>query len=88
LIGSGLSILVALAAIAKFFDLRRHTVLDEGRRREVIEQLRRDLDHAYEKVRELERDNKKTDRMMVEMKTDIKHILKSLDEIKEKLEKE
>lgn len=86
LIGSGLSIMMALIAIVKFFDLRRQTVLDEGRRHEVIEQLRRDLDHAYEKVHSLEGDSKKMDRLMAEMKTDIKHILTAIQEIKEKLE--
>ena len=53
-----------------------------GKYLEIVEGLKVDLNRAHEKVRLLESANKTAEKDIVEMKSDLKHILKSVEELK------
>lgn len=61
--------------------------MDEGKKNLEIEQMRKDLDRAHEKIRNLEGLNAVNDKDIALMKKDIEYIKVSVDEIKEILNK-
>jgi 5-bromo-4-chloroindolyl phosphate hydrolysis protein len=84
---SVLSIIVSLIAIFNFLSQRRRAAMEEGKKDNEIEQMRKDLDRAHEKIRTLENCNAVNDKDIALMKRDIEYIKVSVDEIKEILNK-
>ena len=81
-----LSMAVALIAILRFSDYKRQGAVTEGKKCAEMEQLKRDIASAHDKVRDLEREHRGFDIEIVEMKSDIKHILQSITKIEKMLE--
>ena len=81
-----LSIAMGLIAIYKFIESKRTNIMQEGRRQQEIEQLRKDLTQAHDKIRDLEKETRCFDLDLAEVKGDVKHILDSLARIERKLE--
>lgn len=61
--------------------------IDAGRRREQMATIRRDLDHAYDKIRCLEEREEKLRDSVGEMKGDVKHILETLNTLVSKFDR-
>jgi len=78
---------VGITTLLTFASNRRKTAVEEGKHLATIEELRRDLDHACDKIRTLENEARENDKRLAEMQTDIKHILKTLEEVKRALNK-
>jgi predicted nucleic acid-binding Zn-ribbon protein len=82
-IASGLA---SLAAIATFLGNRRRAAMEEGKRQQIMEQMRQDLEHAREKIRDIEGKFSVADGDMRELKTDVKHILNAIERLEGKLD--
>lgn len=82
LLVSGVSFAASVVAILRYALQRRSLVLDEGRREEIIEQLKEEIVEARKRIRELEERLSDYDIDLAEIKTDVKHILRSVDEIR------
>ncbi len=82
-----LSVMVSLITIYNFFLQRRKAAMNEGKKNLEIEQMRKDLDRAHEKIRNLEGLNAVNDKDIALMKRDIEYIKASVDEIKDILNK-
>lgn len=80
-----ISTAVGLAALYGFFDQRKKVAMSEGQRNQEFFQLRKDLDHAYEKLHALEEGVRCTENDLTEVRTDIKHILAALGRIEDTL---
>jgi hypothetical protein len=81
-----LSLVVGLAAISKFYTDRRDRAIEEGKMQREIQQLRKDVDSAYLKMREIESAARCVDIDLASVQNDIKHILAALVRIENKLE--
>ena len=81
-----LAILGSLLNFWKFGTAVKERALAEGKHLETIDQLRRDLDRAYEKIRTLECDTGKVEGDIIEIKNDIKHMLKAVERMEVKLD--
>lgn len=81
-------ILGAWFAFSQLKDMKREAQVKEGERRKEIEQLKTDLTETKAKIAVLEKDGTDTKVDMMEIKTDIKHILKALAAIEEKIDKQ
>ena len=79
--------LVGISTLITFVSNRRKSAVEEGKRLACMEEIRRDLDHAYEKIHSLEKNEKETDKVLTEMRTDIKHILRALENVQSSLER-
>lgn len=66
-----LGLATGLIAIINFASQRKRTAVEAGKKEEVIEQLRRDLDRAHQKIRTMEtcmqQSNLDTSRMAADM---------------------
>jgi len=81
-----LSLALGVIAIYKFAESKRERAMQEGRRQQEIEQLRKDLTNAHDKIRDLEKETRCFDLDLTEVKSDVKHILSVLEKIERKLE--
>ena len=81
-----LSLVVGILAISKFYADRRDRAVEEGKMQGEIAQLRRDIDAAYSKMREMETAARCADVDIASIQSDIKHILSALVRIENKLE--
>lgn len=81
-----LSFIIGLIAIYGFYNQRRAYAMEQGKKQADITQLRRDLDHAFEKIHSLEESGRCTDIDLAELRTDMKHVISSLERIEKKLE--
>jgi len=81
-----LSLILGLIAIYGFYNQRRINAMDQGKKQADIAQLRKDIDHAFDKLHLLEETSKCTDIDLAELKTDMKHVLGALERIERKLE--
>ena len=86
LVASLVGILVGCTALFNFASNRRSAAMAEGKRQEAEAEMRRDLDRAHEKIRALEQCNQKNEVMLAEIRTDLKHVLDALREMREKLD--
>jgi len=55
----------------------------EGERRQILYELRKDIDSSWSKIRELEERMLKTQESMLEIKGDIKYLVMAMKELKE-----
>lgn len=85
--------LMAVLAIAghvlsflRFGSLAKERAVAEGKHLETIDQLRRDLDRAYEKIRMLEGTTNTTEGDIIEIKNDLKHIIKAIERMEKKFD--
>lgn len=74
IIGAVIAAAVGLTALVK-------QVQESGRRQAEQETLRRDLDHAHDKIRDLECKVEAQRDKVAEMSGDIKHVLKTLEDL-------
>jgi hypothetical protein len=85
------TLLGALAALLVIFQTQRKTTMKtaerEGLHLATITELRRDLTACIERVASVERDARTTEGSVIELKTDVRHILDSLTRIEEKLDR-
>ena len=81
-----ISIAVGIIAISRFYSDRRDRAVEEGKMKGEIVQLRKDLDAAYIKMRDLETNARCVDIDLAEVKSDVKHIIDALDRIERRLE--
>lgn len=88
-----LSTILAVLAIAgnilsfiRFGSMAKEKAVAEGKHLETIDQLRRDLDRAYEKIRTLETAKGETEGDIIEIKNDLKHIIKAIERLEKKLD--
>jgi uncharacterized protein YhaN len=84
---SVISALASLTAIATFLGKRRRAAMEEGKRQQIVEQLRCDLDHAQADLRDLERRLSGASGDMRELKSDVKHILEAIESMASKLDR-
>ena len=87
LIIAGISALASLAAVATFLGNRRRAAMEEGARKQIIAQIRCDLDRAYAKIHDIEGKFTEAAGDMRELKTDVKHILAAIVALGEKLDR-
>jgi septal ring factor EnvC (AmiA/AmiB activator) len=81
-----LSLALGVIAIYKFAESKKERAMQEGRRHQEIEQLRKDLTNAHDKIRDLEKETRCFDLDLAEVKGDVKHILLVLEKIEKRLE--
>jgi archaellum component FlaC len=81
-----LSLAVGVIAISRFYFDRWDRAVEEGKMRGEIEQLRKDIDSAYAKMRDMENVARCVDVDIASIQSDIKHILSALVRIENKLE--
>ena len=81
-----LSLALGAIAIYKFAESKRINAMQEGRRQQEVEQLRKDLTSAHDKIRDLEKEHRCFDIDLAEVKSDVKHILVLLEKIEKRLE--
>jgi hypothetical protein len=81
-----ISFIIGLIAIYGFYNQRRQTAMDQGKKQADILQLRKDIDHAFDKIQVLEKSGACTDKDLAELRTDMKHVLTALERIERKLE--
>lgn len=81
-------VLGALFAFSQLKDMKREATVKEGQRQQEHEQLKKDLDDAKTRIAKLETDSQDLQIDTTEIKTDVKHILKALANIEEKLDKQ
>jgi predicted RNase H-like nuclease (RuvC/YqgF family) len=79
--------LASLAAIATFLGNRRRAAMDEGKRQQIVEQIRQNLDRARERIREIENKLSTTEGDMRELKADVKHVLDAIERLEGKLDR-
>ena len=86
-LGGVLSALLAWIPLAQFIRGQRKDAeslaLAEGERRQILYELRKDLDSSWAKIGELEERILKTNESMIEIKSDIKYLVTSMKELKE-----
>jgi hypothetical protein len=85
-IGSILAVLVSVAALITFAISRYKAAIEEGKHLETVEQLRRDLSAAYDKIHQLESITHNRDMIVGEIKADLKHVRDGLKRIEHKLD--
>lgn len=85
-VGTVVAILVGLSALVTFWTTRRRAVLEEGKKAQEVEQLKRDLDRAHEKIRQIEIKLTSAEGDMRELKTDVKHILAAINRLEQKID--
>ena len=61
--------------------------MEEGKRQQIVEQLRCDLERAHVKIRDLETRLNSASGDMRELKTDVKHILAAIQSMESKLDR-
>jgi hypothetical protein len=83
--GTLVSLIVGCTAIYNFSLARRQAAMAEGKRMQEQDQIRRDLDRAYEKIRVLETGGQTTALELVEIKTTLKYIRESIERMESKL---
>jgi hypothetical protein len=81
-----ISLAVGIIAISRFYSDRRDRAVEEGKMKGEIVQLRKDLDAAYVKMRDLETNARCVDIDLAEVKSDVKHIIDALERIERRLE--
>lgn len=64
----------------------QEAAISEGERRTIIADIRKDLDHAWEKIRAVEDRMTRTHEAMTEMRADLKHLIIAVDRIQAKLD--
>jgi uncharacterized protein YhaN len=87
LVIAGISGLASLTAIATFLGKQRRVAMEEGKRQQVILDLRKDLDRAQKDIRELEDRLSGASGDMRELKSDVKHILDAIENMSKKLDR-
>ncbi len=87
LVISGISALASLTAILTFLGKRRRAAMEEGKRQQIVEQIRKDLDRTLADIRGLENKLADTTGDMRELKGDVKHILEAVDNMAKKLDR-
>lgn len=85
-VASILAFLVGLTALLGFILSRRQAAIEEGKHLESIQQLRRDLDQANVKIRELEDGSHGRDVSVGEIKANIERLLEAVRRIESKLD--
>lgn len=83
LIFGGMGFLTGITVLIAFATNRRDRAVEEGKHLSTVAELRRDLDHAYEKIRNLEEASKESDENLKVMQNDIKHILAGVNALKD-----
>jgi hypothetical protein len=88
-----LALIVAVTALIgnvlsfiRFGSFARDKAIEEGRRHETMEQLRRDLVAAHDKIRILEKGHGEMEGDIIEIKSDLKHIIKAIERLEKKLD--
>ena len=86
-LGGVLSALLAWLPLANFIRGQKKDAetlaMAEGERRQILSELRKDLDSSWAKIRELEERILKTHESMIEIKGDIKYLVTAMKELKE-----
>jgi len=85
-IASMVALIVSVLAIVTFIVARRKTAIEEGKHIQTVEQLQKDLERAYAKIRLLEDVSHERDVMTGEIKADVKHLLEAVKRIEAKLD--
>ena len=79
-----LSAIIGLTVIITFFSSRRNSAKDDGAMRQRIETMQRDLEAAHRRIEKLECERQSIEMTLAEMKSDIKHILEMMAEMRER----
>jgi len=87
LVIAGISALASLTAIATFLGKQRRVAMEEGKRQQILFDLRKDLDRAQKDIRELEDRLSNASGDMRELKSDVKHILDAIENMSKKLDR-
>jgi len=86
-LGGVLSALLAWLPLANFIRGQKKDAesmaIAEGERRQILYELRKDIDSSWSKIRELEERMLKTQESMLEIKGDIKYLVMAMKELKE-----
>ncbi len=86
-LGGVLSALLAWLPLANFIRGQKKDAetqaMAEGERRQILYELRKDIDSSWSKIRELEERMLKTQESMLEIKGDIKYLVMAMKELKE-----
>jgi len=85
-IASLLALLVSAIAIIGFVVARRKSAIEEGKHLETVQQIKRDLDHAYDKIHDLEKAFNERDVALAGIKADVKNVLDAVRRIEAKLD--
>ena len=83
-----ISLIVGLIAVYKFYDDKRNRAIEEGQMRQTVAQLRKDIDAAYIKIHDIEKNASCAEIDLAEVRRDVKHILDALARIETKLSKD
>jgi predicted nucleic acid-binding Zn-ribbon protein len=87
---SAISVLMSMATlyilVFRFKSERRAESMSAGQKDAAIVQLRHDLDSASTKIAVLEERARCSDNDITEIKTDLKHILKALERLEQRME--
>ena len=83
LVLSLLGLITGIIAILTFAGTRKKVAIEEGKHLALVDELRKDLNHAYDKIRKLEEESRGNDKILIAMQTDIKHILASIEKLSE-----
>lgn len=78
-----MALVVGLITIYNFGRQKGQAKVEEGKKQEKFDQIMRDLRAAWDEIRILKGCNTETDKVLVEIKTTLKYIKESIDEIKE-----
>jgi len=76
-----LSIIGTAIAIYAFLNQRRNNAVEQGKKQQEIEQLKKDLREAFEKLRILEKASSCTDVSIEGLKKDVKYIVMMIEKI-------
>jgi hypothetical protein len=76
-----LSFALGLIAIYGFYNQRKRSAMEQGKRQAAVDELRRDLDTVKVEIKTLQDDSRCTDISLAELKTDMASVIKALDRI-------
>lgn len=86
-VGSFVALCVGVTVLFNFGVTRRKAAMEAGRKEEQMEQLKKDLDHAFEKIHALEDGRHVTETALVEIRTILTNIKESLDRLSTKFDR-
>ena len=82
-----LSALASVTVVATFLSTRRRSAMDEGKRLEQMEQMRRDIEKAWARVHDQEQKLAKHDTDVGQIVTNLGHVLKAIERLETKIDK-
>lgn len=81
------AVVVGLSTLYSFGVSRRKAAMEEGKKDERFQQMAKDLERAFDKIRTLESANHVSDKSLGEIKIMLANIKESLDKLSEKFDR-